>query len=267
MNFTRADMLAAVDRSPEAVASHDREGWLQLFSSDAVIEDPVGTRPHRGRAEISGFYDTFIATRDITFHPDADVIVGSTVIRDVELEITMAPDVTLHTPAYLRYDLREDGSGLKIVLLQAFWELPMMVGQLLRNGVSAMPAGVVLSRTLLANQGLAGAAGFLGGFRGAGTDGKRRFTKFLDDARTGDEVAVRRGLAKGAGITTGDDRPLGAAELLRHLAGARWRKLISSGWSMATSVERDGQRAVLIADVAAKPFAVRRIRLFLQRDG
>ena len=47
-----------------------------------------------------------------------------------------------------------------------------MVGQFLRGGVRAVPAGVQLSKLLLRNQGLAGTLGFLSGFGGMGSGGK-----------------------------------------------------------------------------------------------
>jgi hypothetical protein len=59
-------LLAAVERSPEA-AAHDRAGWVGLFTVDGRIEDPVGSRPHVGQAQIGRFYDTFIGPRDIAF--------------------------------------------------------------------------------------------------------------------------------------------------------------------------------------------------------
>ena len=48
MTFSRADMLAAVERSPEAAAAHDREGWVGLFTPGGRIEDPAGSRPQFG---------------------------------------------------------------------------------------------------------------------------------------------------------------------------------------------------------------------------
>jgi hypothetical protein len=53
-------LLAAVERSPEAAAAHDRAGWVGLFTVDGRIEDPVGSRSHVGQAQIGRFYDTFI---------------------------------------------------------------------------------------------------------------------------------------------------------------------------------------------------------------
>ena len=47
-------LLAAVERSPEAAAAHDRAGWVGLFTVDGRIEDPVGSRPHVGQAITTG---------------------------------------------------------------------------------------------------------------------------------------------------------------------------------------------------------------------
>jgi hypothetical protein len=55
-------------------------------------------------------------------------VVGPTVVRDGELEVTMASTVTLRVPGYVRYDLQDDGGELKIAALYAFWELAAMVG-------------------------------------------------------------------------------------------------------------------------------------------
>ena len=198
MAFSPAEVLATVERSPAAFSVHDRDAWVGAFTYDGRVEDPAGSQPHRGQTAITRFYDTFIGPRDITFHRDADIVVGSTVIRDLELEVGMASGLTMRIPAYLRYDVVDDRGELKIAELYAFWELPAMIGQFLRNGVRSVPAGLQLSKGLLTNQGLIGTLGFLGGLRGTGPQGKRRFREFLADARAGDEVAVRRRLGKGA---------------------------------------------------------------------
>jgi SnoaL-like protein len=263
MAFTRSDALAAAERSPAAAGARDKTGWIDLFTADGRVEDPVGSEPHRGLGAIGRFYDTFIGPRHITYRPDADIVAGSTVVRDGDLDIAMGA-VALHVPVYIRYDLQEGGGGLKIAALSAFWELPAMVGQFLRAGVGGLPAGLQLSRALLANQGVVGVLGYLGGLRGTGPQGKRRIREFLDDARAGDEVAVRRWLGKGARVTTGDELPLTTADLLARLASAHPRKMIASGYSVVVGLDRDGRRDVMIADVAAKPFAIRRIRYFTE---
>ena len=263
MAFTRSDVLATAERSPAAAGARDKDGWVGLFTADGRVEDPVGSRPHRGRGAIALFYDTFIGPRHIRYRADTDIVTGSTVVRDGELEIAMGP-ITLRVPVYIRYDLREDGGDLKIAALSAFWELPAMVRQFIRGGISGLPAGLQLSKGLLVNQGFIGVLGYIGGLRGTGPQGKRRFRQFLDDARAGDEVAVRRWLGKGARVTSGDDLPLSTAELLSRIATAHPHKMIAAGYSVVVGMDREGRRDVLIAEVAAKPFAIRRIRYFTE---
>ena len=262
MAFTRADMLATAERSPAAAGARDRTAWVGLFTTNGRIEDPVGSTPHLGIAAIGRFYDTFIGPRDIRFHPGVDIVVGPTVIRDGELEVTVASTLTMRAPVYLRYDLQDDAGDLKIAALSAFWELPAMVGQLLRGGVRALPVGLQLSRLLLRNQGLVGALGFLGGFRGLGSGAKGVVASFLDAACAGDEVGMRRRLVGRARMSSGDDLALSAAELLRHLSGARWRKLIGSGHAVVAAIERAGQRSVIFTEVGSDPVAITRVRLF-----
>jgi len=264
MAFTRADMLATAERSPAAAGARDRKAWVGLFTSNGRVEDPVGSTPHRGVAAIGSFYDTFIGPRDIRLHPDVDIVVGSTVVRDGELEVTMASTITLRVPVYIRYDLQDDAGELKIAALSAFWELPPMLGQFLRGGIRAVPAGLQLSKLLLTNQGLVGTLGFLGGFRGIGTGAKGVVARFLDAACAGDEVGMRRRLAGGVRISSGDDLQLSAADLLRHLSGARWRKLIGSGHAVVAAIERAGQRSVIFTEVGSEPVAITRIRLFTE---
>jgi hypothetical protein len=264
---TRAELLSIVERSPAAATAHDRDAWVGLFSPGASIEDPVGSRPHRGRAAIERFYDTFIAPRDITFHRDTDVVAGSTVVRDLELEVSMADSVVLRIPTYLRYDV-ENGTdlsaagALRIARLQAHWELPAMVKQFALSGLAAVPAGVALSRGLLANQRPGGAVGFLSGLLGVGARGKRHLAGFLDDACAGDEVAVRRRLSDRVLISLGDDDRLSTSQLVTRLAGGRPRNLIASGHTVAAGIDSDEGRQVLFADLRSGPPAITRIRLF-----
>ena len=262
MAFTRADMLATAERSPAAAGARDRKAWVGLFMSNGRVEDPVGSTPHRGIAAIGRFYDTFIGPRDIRFHPDVDIVVGPIVVRDGELEVTMASTVTLRVPAYIRFDLQDDAGELKIAALSAFWELPAMMGQFLRVGIRAVPAVLQLSRLLLTNQGAVGTLGFLGGFRGIGTGSKGVVARFLDAACAGDEVGMRRRLVGRVHISSGDDLQLSAADLLRHLSGARWRKLIGCGHAVVAATERAGHRSVIFTEVGSEPVAITRIRVF-----
>ncbi|MBV9512514.1 MAG: nuclear transport factor 2 family protein, partial [Mycobacteriaceae bacterium] len=93
MSPDAAEMLAAVEQSPQATAAHDRAAWVELFTDDGRVEDPFGSRPHIGHAQIARFYDTFIGPRHITFHRDLDIVAGTSVIRDLTLEVGMGSDV------------------------------------------------------------------------------------------------------------------------------------------------------------------------------
>ena len=119
-----------------------------------------------------------------------------------------------------------------------------------------------MSRLLLTNQGALGTLGFLGGFSGIGTRSKGVVARFLDAACAGDEVGMRRRLVGRVHITRGADLQLSAADLLRHLSGARWRKLIGCGHAVVAATERAGQRSVTSTEVGSEPLAIIRIRVF-----
>ncbi len=258
----RDELLAAVERSPQAAAAHDRAGWVALFTSDGRVEDPVGSQPHVGHEQIGRFFDTFIGPRDIKFHRDLDIVSGSVVLRDLELEVAMGPGVTMFVPAFLRYDLREAKGEWQIAVLRAYWELPTMMLQFLRSGSQAMSPALKLSRGLLGNQGLRGTAGFMTGFRRAGARHKTLVEKFLNAVVRGDKFAATRALSSTAPITSGDDDLLNLAELVEQLRGAGWTKMNGAGSTVTVSLASDQGRGILFADVAWRGNQINQIRYF-----
>lgn len=257
----REVMLAAVERSPQAAAARDRAGWVSLFTADGRIEDPVGSRPHVGREQIGRFYDTFIDPRAITFHRDLDIVLGTVVLRDLELEVGMGPGVTMYIPAFLRYDLREEHGHWRIGELRAYWELPAMVLQFLRSGARATGPALRLSAALWGNQGPRGTAGFLAGFRRAGSRHKTLVRTFLEAGARGDAPGAARLLSSSAAITLGDHEPLDVAELVKQLDSASATKMKSAGPTVAVSVNSSHGRAILFAE-ARRSNAIDRIRYF-----
>lgn len=265
----RPDLLAAVEQSPRAAAAHDRAAWVGLFTADGRVEDPVGSRPHVGRTQIGRFYDTFIGPRDITFHRDLDIVRGAAVVRDLELEVAMGPAVTMHIPAVLRYDLRQAGSAgkdeWKIARLRAYWELPDMMLQFLRNGTRALPAGARLSKALLSNQRLAGTAGFVTGFRRPGRRRKQLVTTFIEAIGNGDTstaMTAMQVLSPSATLTYGDDVTMDPAEFSQQLDGVRMTKMVGAGSTVAVSVRSQHRRAVLFAEPARRGDVITAIRYF-----
>jgi len=176
-------LIDFVERSPAAVARHDRAAWIALFGAACVIEDPVGSRPHVAgdRAVIGRFYDTFIEPNDIVFHRGRDYVEGMSVLRELVIEIRMAPRVAISVPMFLVYDLAREGGELRILRLAAHWELAPMVMQLLRRGLRALPAALALGVRLLRVQGVAGTLGFMRAWRSAGARGKAAALRALAD--------------------------------------------------------------------------------------
>lgn len=263
MSALRSDLVAAVERSPLAAATHDRSGWVGLFAADGRVEDPVGSRPHIGAQAIGRFYDTFIGPRDIVFQPDADIVCGSTVIRDVMLRVAMGPAVTMRIPAVLRYDLRQVDGTWKFQRLQAYWELPAMIVQFLGNGMAAGPQGVALGRALFSNQGLRGSWGFAAGFRGPRLRGKRTVRALLDAISAGDELRARRILTSGATISRAERTTLKFSAFREELGDRSAVKILAAGSSVTVSLTGPSP-AVLIAELADGGRAISRLTYFVE---
>jgi hypothetical protein len=261
MTAVDAELLAVVERSPAAIDVHDRAAWVGLFTADARVEDPYGSRPHLGYDEIGRFYDTFIAPRQIVFHRDVDLSVGPAVVRDLTLEIIMAPDVRLDVPMHLRYDLRKSRGDWTVERLRAHWELPTMMVPMLRHGVKSLPPSIRLVRELLRNQGLDGSVGYLAAFRRPGSRAKRCVARFLDAAVAGDEMTTRRALADGA-INNGDADPIAVREFLDRVRGGRWSKMIATGDTVSASVATPSGHGVVFCVIPSAATGITRVRYF-----
>jgi len=115
-------------RSQAAVKAKDRAGWLSLFASDAVVQDPIGPSPldpvgagHRGPEAIAAFYDTVIAPNDsITFEIEDSYLCGQEV-ADVGVIRTVLPGGKHVAVVHGVYTYRSNGAG-QLLALRAFWE-------------------------------------------------------------------------------------------------------------------------------------------------
>lgn len=115
-------------RSRAAVEAKDRQGWLDLFAEDAVVQDPIGPSPfdpegkgHRGRKAIAAFYDDVIAPSErITFEIERSYLCGDEVADVGTIRTTLAGGKHV---AVVRgvYTYRSNGEG-KLAALRAFWE-------------------------------------------------------------------------------------------------------------------------------------------------
>jgi steroid Delta-isomerase len=115
-------------RSRAAVHAKDRDGWLDLFAPDAVVQDPIGPSPfdpdgkgHHGREAIAAFYDTVIASSEaITFEIEQSYLCGDEV-ADVGIIRTTLAGGTHQAVVRGVYTYRSNGAG-RLAALRAFWE-------------------------------------------------------------------------------------------------------------------------------------------------
>jgi len=242
--WSATQLLAAVQRSPELVALHDRTGWCGLYASDGEVNDPVGSRPHRGRAAIERFYDTFIAPNQIRFHVAQNLVCGMTVVRDLEVETLMSTGLRLRVPMHLRYDLVEEGGALKIRRLCAHWELPGMIGQMLGKGFQGHWTSLKLGPQMLRHQGLSGMLGFMRGFAGVGHSGKRVVAEFLHAAGHGEASVADTLLAHDAAVEMPFGNRLDRTDFIDALRGAQAGKMLAAGRSVTVSLTLGARRGV-----------------------
>ena len=154
----------------------------------------------------------------------------------------MGSAVTMTIPALLRYDLRDVNGEWKIARLRAYWELPAMLVQFLRNGASAVPATIQLSLGLVRNQRLRGTAGFAAGFRRVGSGHKKLVDTFLSAVGAGDAPGAQRTLSPDAATTLGEDEAVSIAELVARCRGASAPRLIAAGRTVAASITSAHER-------------------------
>jgi steroid Delta-isomerase len=114
--------------SLDAVRAKDREGWLALFTDDAVVEDPVGKSPldpsgqgHRGRAAIARFYDEVIARNEAFDYRIRESHLCGNVASAATFTITGADARQGELDLVTIHRMSADG---RIAALRAFWKFP-----------------------------------------------------------------------------------------------------------------------------------------------
>lgn len=112
-----------------AVTQKDRTAWLQCFTEDAVLRDPVGGSPLdpegqgiTGHDGLKRFWDTIVApAQGVQFDVREEYISGSSVARVATVTIDMGPNQTLEYGGVFIYDLAADG---RIEELRGYFQFP-----------------------------------------------------------------------------------------------------------------------------------------------
>lgn len=238
--ISRAALLATAKASPEAAGRHDKAGWLSLFSADAVVEDPVGSAPHRRRgagddAALGCFYDAFIAPNGIVFDVVMDIVVPGAVVRDVVIEVTAPSGLITRVPTYILYEIVEEDGRPKIARLAAHWELAAMLGQVIRQGWSGLAMSMTLGLRMLRCLGPAGTVGYARAFSGIGEDGKLAAQRLADSFATRNPGALAALLQPDTRIELpAPGRRLDAEAAVKEVGqGLTISGLIAAGFSVA----------------------------------
>ncbi|WP_293319021.1 nuclear transport factor 2 family protein [Mycobacterium sp.] len=114
-------------RSREAVMARDKEAWLAVFADGAIVEDPIGPSPfdpegrgHRGRDEISAFWDKAIAPTDKIEFVFRDTYQCGNEEANVGHILITTGDYQVTAEGVFTYKADEEG---KLVALRAYWEM------------------------------------------------------------------------------------------------------------------------------------------------
>ena len=123
--------IAAAQNSWRCAQTHDKEGWLALMADDICIEDPIGealTNPTgkgiRGKADVSQFYDSFIAPATIVIETHESSAAGNESAHVLTLNTTLANGTTTRVHGIFTYRLDDAG---KLTNLRGYWTLADMV--------------------------------------------------------------------------------------------------------------------------------------------
>jgi ketosteroid isomerase-like protein len=220
--------LDLVKRSPEVVGRHDKAAWLDLFTDDARVEDPVGAGAHVGKQSLSAFWDVFIAPHAVTFHPKGDFQQGDVVVRHVDIStITAVDSAPLVVPAIIEYRVREG----RIASLRAFWEPARAVGWYAKHGARGIGGLLSHGGRMTLGLGLGGSMGFGKALFPSVSRARGRaiVERFAADGRTpgGERAGAKIDFAVDEVLVAGDhvaavlSSSAGAAALLARVSGDR----------------------------------------------
>ena len=117
----------AFRRHVETIAAGDREGWLENFADDAVMEDPVGPSPldpsgegHQGKGAIAAFWDRVIGPCAVRFEIERHINCGDE-IANIGTVYNRLPGSETEIAAEGVFVYRVNAEG-KLVSLKAYWD-------------------------------------------------------------------------------------------------------------------------------------------------
>ena len=111
--------------SPAMSVAGNKQGWLDLFADDAVVEDPVGKSPldpsgkgHRGLEAISAFWDLVSSDSQLKFTVKRSFVCQNSCVNIVTLTNNFRDGNSVSTDLLAKYEVNKVG---KITSLKAYW--------------------------------------------------------------------------------------------------------------------------------------------------
>jgi steroid delta-isomerase len=109
------------ERYCELVSAGDADAVAQLYAADAVVEDPVGSEPHRGRDAIRAFYRA--SAGSVTLELEGRVrVAGSHGAAAMVARPKADPQVRVETLDVMTFD----DEGL-VTTMRAYWSADTIV--------------------------------------------------------------------------------------------------------------------------------------------
>ncbi|MFW2387535.1 MAG: hypothetical protein ACN4G0_04320 [Polyangiales bacterium] len=267
--------LRAAKASPELAGLHDKDGWLALYSDDAVVEDPVGTpasrrgrRPGRLGDELGRFYEAFIAASGIEMVTRQDVVSDMHVFRAVDIHTTnLKTGLKMVVPANLLYEVVPHGSGLAIRKMQAHWELNRMSRLLMGKGALGMRTIAVMNWSMLRAFGPSWLMRYFKSSQmGVGRAG-RELVERLPSLGSRDAGAL---FAPSAIVDLPGGSTVSPEEFLEGVSSLELRDLLASGSTVSglASIDWAGRarEAGFVAELDSDAKAVQRLRWFWEDE-
>lgn len=272
-------IITLVNRSPELVDKHDRAGWLDLFSSNAIVEDPVGAGPNRkgkdmrnGKDALGRFYDIFIGPNKISFDVHKDIVVNDEMVREVSIHTTMPNGAITIVHCLLIYKVTEENGQLKIEGLRAHWDLAKNAMALMRNnGFKGLTASTLQFYIMIKVQGVKRIIEYMGAmYRGILKKGIKGANSFAAAVNAKDEAALARLFDSGATIEFPVGSNLIAAGDFLNGAGKdvdlEFNGLRSGGWFTSSAVDvksgSDSKHGVVFFEFSPKSKKIVNVRFF-----
>lgn len=105
------------DRAMQAVMSKDRQAWLDCFSEDALLRDPVGGSPLdprgvglRGHIELGMFWDRVVTpVKEVRFDIREEHCSGASIAKVATVNLTTETGAAISYPGVFVYDVDESG--------------------------------------------------------------------------------------------------------------------------------------------------------------